>query len=235
MGDPPRPRRADGERACQRCASLRHASRPLTQAGWSAGPICAAVVVLGASRWVFPQEAQPSRASAVWGWGMCLVGECPDWVSCSFLSAEGGVEPVASDSEVVCSLFWCRSRPRFLRWGCCSGGRQPWFWELEVMVVEVGGEKDVAGRHVQAAPPVAQGRAAGGQGCAARGHGYGRRLMRCVRQVVPSQVVPESVGEWPEEAGVAGGGVRSWTCELRAVAGVEVPGAGAVGEAVCGS
>ena len=49
----------------------------------------------------------------------------------------------------------------------------------------------------------------GGQGCAARGHGYGPCVVRRVRHVVPSQVVPEGVGEEPEEAGVAGrGGVR---------------------------
>ena len=29
-GEPPCPRGGDGERACQRCASLRRASRPLT-------------------------------------------------------------------------------------------------------------------------------------------------------------------------------------------------------------
>ena len=46
----------------------------------------------------------------------------------------------------------------------------------------------------------------GGQGCAARGHGYGPCVVRRVRHVVPSQVVPEGVGEEPEEAGVAGGG-----------------------------
>ena len=46
----------------------------------------------------------------------------------------------------------------------------------------------------------------GGQGCAARGHGYGPCVVRRVCHVVPSQVVPEGVGEEPEEAGVAGGG-----------------------------
>ena len=140
--------------------------------------------------------------------GVCRVEECAEWVRCSGLSAEGGVEPAASDSEVVCYLLWCRLCPRFRRRGCCSGGRELWIWEVEVTVVEVEGEKDVAGRHVQAAPVVAQGRAVGGQGCAARGHGYGPRVVRCVRHVVPSQVVPEGVGEWPEEAGVAGRGGR---------------------------
>ena len=46
----------------------------------------------------------------------------------------------------------------------------------------------------------------GGQGCVARGHGYGPCVVRRVRDVVPSQLVPESVGEVPERAGVAGGG-----------------------------
>ena len=71
----------------------------------------------------------------------------------------------------------------------------------------------------------------GGQGCAARGHGYGPCVVRRVRHVVPSQVVPEGVGEEPEEAGVTGGG----GCGPLAVAGVEVPAVGAVGEAVPGS
>ena len=140
------------------------------------------------------------------GGGVCRVEECAEWLRCSFPSAEGGVEPAASDSEVVCYLLWCHLRPRFRRQGCCSGGRELLVWEVEVTVVEVEGEKDVAGRHVQAAPAVAHGRAVGGQGCAARGHGYGPRVVRCVRHVVFAQVVPEGFGEWPEEASVAGGG-----------------------------
>ena len=64
----------------------------------------------------------------------------------------------------------------------------------------------MAGRHVQAAPALARGRAVGEQGCAARGCGYGPRVVRRVCHVVPSQVVPEGVREWPKEAGVAGGG-----------------------------
>ena len=138
--------------------------------------------------------------------GMCRVEECAEWVRCSFSSAEGGVKPVASDPEVGCYLLWCRVQPRFRRRGSCSGGRELCVWEVEVTVVEIEGEKDVAGRHVQAAPAVAQGGAVGGQGCVARGHGYGPRVVRCVRHIVPSQVVPEGVSEWPEEAAVAGGG-----------------------------
>ena len=64
----------------------------------------------------------------------------------------------------------------------------------------------MGGRHVQAGPAVVQGRAVGGQGCGAPGHGYGSRVVRRVRHVVPSQVVLEGVAEWPEEAGVAAGG-----------------------------
>ena len=76
-------------------------------------------------------------------------------------------------------------------------------------MVEVLGEKYVAGRHVQVAPAVAQGQAVEGQGCAARGHGYGPRVVRCVPHVVPSQVVPEGVCEGPKKLGwLAGGGVQ---------------------------
>ena len=72
----------------------------------------------------------------------------------------------------------------------------------------------------------------GGQGCAARGHGCGPCVVRRVRHVVPSQVVPEGVGEEPEEAGVAGGVGCGWGRGPLVVAGVEVPAVGAAGEAV---
>ena len=75
----------------------------------------------------------------------------------------------------------------------------------------------------------------GGQGYSARGHGYSPCVVRRVRHVVPSQVVPEGVGEEPEEAGVAGGGGCGWGCGPLAVVGVEVPAVGAEGEAVRGS
>ena len=75
----------------------------------------------------------------------------------------------------------------------------------------------------------------GGRDCAARGHGYGPCVVRRVRHVVPSQVVPEGVGEWPEEAGVAGRGGCGWGRGPLAVVGVEVPAVGAVGEALRGS
>ena len=75
----------------------------------------------------------------------------------------------------------------------------------------------------------------GGQGCAARGHGDGPCVVFRVRHVVPSQVVPEGVGEWPEAAGVAGGGGCGWGRGPLAVVRVEVPAVRAVGEAVRGS
>ena len=76
----------------------------------------------------------------------------------------------------------------------------------------------------------------GGQGCVARGHGYGPCVVRRVRHVVPSQLVSEGVGEEPEGAGVAGGGGGcGWGRGLLAVAGVEDSAVGAVGEAVRGS
>ena len=92
----------------------------------------------------------------------------------------------------------------------------------------------MAGRHVQAAPAVAQGWAVGGQGCAARGHGYGPCVVRRICHVVPPQVVLEGVGEYPKESGVAGGGGCGWGGAPFAVVGVEVPEMGAVGEAVRG-
>ena len=65
------------------------------------------------------------------------------------------VEPVAGAPEVVCHLLWSRLRPRFRCLGCWAGGRELWVREVEAMVVEVKGKKDVAGRHVQAATAVA--------------------------------------------------------------------------------
>ena len=75
----------------------------------------------------------------------------------------------------------------------------------------------------------------GGQGHATRGHGHGPCVVRRVRHGVPSQVVPEGVGEDPKEAGVACGGGCGWGRGPLAVAGVEVPAVGAAGEAVRGS
>ena len=61
---------------------------------------------------------------------VCRVEECAEWVRCFFPSAQGGVEPAASDSEVGCYLLWCRVRPRFWRQGCCLGCRELWVWEV---------------------------------------------------------------------------------------------------------
>ena len=61
---------------------------------------------------------------------VCRVEECLEWVRCSFPSAEGGVEPAASDSEVGCYLLLWRVRPCFWRQGCCLGGRELWVWEV---------------------------------------------------------------------------------------------------------
>ena len=61
---------------------------------------------------------------------VCWVEECAELVRCSFPSAEGGVQPAASHSEVGCYLLWCCVRPRFWRQGCCLGGRELWVWEV---------------------------------------------------------------------------------------------------------
>ena len=82
------------------------------------------------------QVGVPKRHRALWGLLLCGVGvvcrveECVEWVRCSLPSAEGGVEPAASDSEVGCYLLWCRVRPRFWRQRCCLGGRELWVWEV---------------------------------------------------------------------------------------------------------
>ena len=86
---------------------------------------------------------------------VCWVEECAELVRCSLRSAQGVVEPAASDSEVGCYLLWCRVGPRFWGQGCCLGGRELWVPEVQVSMVEVQGEEDVAGCHVQAASAVA--------------------------------------------------------------------------------
>ena len=76
------------------------------------------------------------RRPALWGLLLCGVGvvcrveECAEWVMCSLPSAEGGVEPAASDLEVGCYPLWCHVGPRFWRQGCCLGGREWWVWEV---------------------------------------------------------------------------------------------------------
>ena len=82
------------------------------------------------------QLGVPKRCPALRRLLLCVVGrvcrveECAEWVRCSLLLAEGGVEPAASDSEVGCYLLWCRVGPRFWRQGCCLGGRELWVWEV---------------------------------------------------------------------------------------------------------
>ena len=82
------------------------------------------------------QVGVPKGRTALWGLQLCGLGlvfrveKCAEWVRCSFPSAEGGVEPAASDSEVGCYPLWCRLRPRFWRQGCCLGRRELWVWEV---------------------------------------------------------------------------------------------------------
>ena len=83
----------------------------------------------------------------------------------------------------------------------------------------------------------------GGQGCACRGHGYGPRVVCCVCHGVPSQVVPEGVGEW--WLGAAGAAVRArrwksgfpprgqWVRQCAAPRKTQC--SGLQGKAVCGS
>ena len=91
--------------------------------GWSVRPIRVAVA-LSEGQAGIPKGRPALRGPQLRGVGVvCWVEECAEWVGCSFPSAEGGVEPAASDSEVGCYLLWCRVRPRFWRQGCCLGGR----------------------------------------------------------------------------------------------------------------
>ena len=82
------------------------------------------------------QVGVPKRRPAIRGLLLCGVGvvcrveECAEWVWCSLPSAEGVVQPAASDSEVGCYLLWCRVGPRFRRQGRCLGGRELWVWEV---------------------------------------------------------------------------------------------------------
>ena len=90
-----------------------------------------AVASSGAARWACQKDAQPSGGPQLRGTGVvCRLEECAELVRCSFPSAEGGVEPAESDSEVGCYLLWCRVRARFWRWGCCLKGRELWVWEV---------------------------------------------------------------------------------------------------------
>ena len=98
---------------------------------WSVRPVRVTVAPSGAARWASRKDAQPSGGFSCAGLGVvCWVEECADSVRCSFSSAEGGVEPAATDSEVGCYFLWCRVRPRFWRQGCCLGGRELCVWEV---------------------------------------------------------------------------------------------------------
>ena len=78
-----------------------------------------------------PKGRPALRGPQLRGVGMvCRVEEGAEWVRCSFPSAEGDVDPAASDSEVGCYLLWCRVRPHFWPRGCCLGGRELWVWEV---------------------------------------------------------------------------------------------------------
>ena len=78
-----------------------------------------------------PKRRPALRGLLFCGLGVvCRVEECAEWVRCSLPSAEGGVEPAASDSEVGCYLFWCRVRPHFWRQCCCLRGREVWVREV---------------------------------------------------------------------------------------------------------
>ena len=59
-------------------------------------------------------------------------------------------------------------------------------------------------------------------------------VVRRVCRVMPTHVVPEGVGEGPEETGVACGGGCGCGRGLRVVVGAQLPAMVAVGEAVCG-
>ena len=76
------------------------------------------------------QVGVPKRRPALRGLLLCGVGvvcrveECAEWVRCSLPSAQGGVEPAASDfgGRLLSPLVPCQ--------GCCLGGRELWVWEV---------------------------------------------------------------------------------------------------------
>ena len=90
-----------------------------------------AVAPSGAARWASLKGRPVLWGPQLRGVGVvCWVEECAESVRCFFPSAEGGVEPAASDSEVGCYLLWCPVRPGFWRRGCCLGSRELWIWEV---------------------------------------------------------------------------------------------------------
>ena len=115
--------------------------------------MCMAAVLLGAVRWVYRKVAQPFGGP---GWvgegGGCGVEQLAEGVGRSSLPAGGVVEPAACAPEVVCHLLRRQFRPRLRCRGCDAGVWEVRVREVEVAVVEVEDEEDVAGRHVEAAP-----------------------------------------------------------------------------------
>ena len=124
-GDPPCPR--EGSRG-EGVPAMRLSEARLEAPNVGAlvrGPIRAVVVSLGSVRWASRKDAQPSGGPQLCGvWGVCRIEECAEWVRCFFLSADGHVEPAASDSEVVYYVLWCRFCPRFRHRKSCLGGRE---------------------------------------------------------------------------------------------------------------
>ena len=78
---------------------------------------------VGSGRMGVPKGLSALRGLQLRGLGgVCRVEVCAELVRCSFLSAEGSVEPAAGDSEVGPYLLWCRVHPPFRRPGLLLGG-----------------------------------------------------------------------------------------------------------------
>ena len=184
----------------------------------------------------------PKRRPALRGLLLCGVGvvcrveECAEWVRCSLPSAEGGVEPAASDSEVGCYLLWCCGGPRFWFQGCCFGGPG---------VVSLGGVGHGGGgigRGGCGGPPRSS-RLRCGVGVGCRGAGvccpWPRLMSMRDPPRPPRSTLPGGPGVCRPGTRRSWGGWRrggcGWGCGLLAVVGVEVPAVGAVGDAVRGS
>ena len=71
----------------------------------------------------FPKRRPALRGLLLCGVGVvCRVEECAEWVRCSLPSAEGVVEPAASDAEVGCYFLLVPCRPTLLASGLLLGG-----------------------------------------------------------------------------------------------------------------
>ena len=92
--------------------------------------------VVGGGQVGVPKGRPALRGLQLRGLGVvCRVEECAEWVRCSFLSAEGGVEPAASDSVVGCissgAMSAHASGMRAAAWGgrgCGSGRCRSRWW-----------------------------------------------------------------------------------------------------------